>query len=205
MTNLQRRSQAGFTIIELMIATAILSTILILVTVMMVNIGSLYYKGINQARVQDNVRSIVDELSQHLQLSDKAPAFSGPPGPPGSSHAICFGTVRYTYVLGTQIGSGPGKTPHVLWRDTISSAAACTPDNLYSPSSGGVELIAPNSRLTDLSITGTAPYSVSVGVAYGDDDLLNNPTLTSATCKGGSDDQYCAVAKLSTIVARRIN
>src|SRR5665213_2550121 len=68
--NLNRKA---FTIIELMIATSVLSIILLLVTTMMISIGNLYYKGINQARVQDDVRTISDDLSSHLQLSDQAP------------------------------------------------------------------------------------------------------------------------------------
>ena len=56
--------QAGFTIVELMIATAILSTILLLVTTMMINIGNLYYKGVNQARVQDGVRTLADDVGE---------------------------------------------------------------------------------------------------------------------------------------------
>ncbi len=208
MTNLQRRPQAGFTIIELMIATAILSTILILVTVMMINIGSLYYKGINQARVQDNVRSIVDELSQHLQLSSSNGVLIGANNFGGTTvSSICFDSVRYSYVLHKQIGSGPSKIAHVLWRDSIPSGGLCTPANLTNPSlSGGSELIAPNSRLSDLTISpGSSPYSISVGVAYGDDDLLTGPGTTSPLCKGDSGDQYCATAKLNTIVAKRIN
>ncbi len=73
MITTHRHLQKGFTIIELMIATAVLSTILVMVTVVMVNIGSLYYKGINQARVQDDVRSIADEIIKNIQLNDQPP------------------------------------------------------------------------------------------------------------------------------------
>src|SRR5689334_11132650 len=118
--------QKGFTIIELMIATAILSTILLLVTVLMINIGNLYYKGINQARVQDNVRSISDEVAQHLQLGDSFSQASGD----NSEQAYCVGTVRYTYVIGVQIGKpAPGASApayqHVLWRDDNPSPGSC--------------------------------------------------------------------------------
>jgi prepilin-type N-terminal cleavage/methylation domain-containing protein len=197
------KSSAGFTIIELLIATAVLSTILLLVTSLMINIGKLYYKGINQARVQDNVRSITDEVAQHLQLGDSfIPVISG------SEQAYCMGTTRYTYILNKQIGSDAStQSLHVLWRDKNPTPGNCpaalpvltTP----MPSSGGSELIAPNARLTDFTITGSSPYSVSVSVAYGDDDLLNLSGVNTK-CKGDIGDQFCATAKLQTIVVRRL-
>lgn len=198
-TTRDQKSQAGFTIIELLIATAVLSTILLLVTTLMINIGKLYYKGISQARVQDNVRSITDEVAQHLQLGDSfIPVTSGP------ERAYCIGTTRYTFIIGVQIDH-PNK--HVLWRDKNPTPGNCPSvlPNLTAttPSIGGSELIAPNSRLTDLTITGSSPYSVSVGVAYGDDDLLNLSGINTK-CKGNIGDQFCATAKLQTIVVRRL-
>src|ERR1700679_3076592 len=135
-----RRSENGFTIIELMIATAVLSTIILLVTVLMINISNLYYKGINQSRAQDTARSIIDDVSSHLELSNLSPA-TGSTAYPGPSSgdavsAYCIDNTRYSYAVGTEIGNKPssGVNPvvlqHVLWRDTIASGAACTPADL---------------------------------------------------------------------------
>lgn len=203
---LKTKLEAGFTIIELMIATSVLSVILVLVTILMMSIGNLYYKGVNQARTQDSVRSISDELSQHLQLS------SQPPAPSDSNdavnkfsnlvvHAYCIDTTRYSYVTGIMVDTSLGGSSllrHVLWRDTVPSGATCTAADLTStnPSSGtggsnGSELIAPRSRLTQfcigtisptnhLCVTDTdSPYSVEVGVAYGSGDLLNYASPSS--------------------------
>lgn len=206
----KQRNQAGFTIVELMIATAILSTILVLVTVMMISIGNLYYKGINQARIQDDVRSIADDLSQHLELNDRPPTTPAPPLPTfggGTTvNAYCINTTRYSYVIGAQVDhqypGGGSIFQHVLWRDTIT-AGTCTPANLTAtdPSVGtggsnGTELIAPNSRLIAFCVTGVdiignpepacipgnSPFNISVSVAYSDDDLLCSPSAPGATC-----------------------
>jgi prepilin-type N-terminal cleavage/methylation domain-containing protein len=210
-----RLNQKAFTIIELMIATSVLSTILLLVTVMMINIGNLYYKGINQARVQDDVRSISDELGQHLQLSDQGPKQAATPmnvtisGHPYTINAYCIDNTRYSYVINVQVGNSPSASnpqiPHVLWRDPTPSTGCMAPANLNSAGlSGGTELIAPNSRLTDFTISPlTSPYGVSVGVAYGSDDLLNLHGITT-TCKGAVGDQFCSTATLTTIVVQRI-
>lgn len=180
----------GFTIIELMIATAVLATMLLLVTVVMINIGSLYYKGINQARVQDDTRNITDQVTQQLQLSDQTPAAA--PGP-HNTQAYCIGGARYTYVIGVQLGGqAPGTATtyrHILWRDINPTPGSCfvdpgdpqtiTPVDLTSntPSPGGTELISGSSRLTAFSIGGISPFALAVGVAYGDNDLLCSPSV----------------------------
>lgn len=217
-------SQKGFTIVELMIATSVLSTILLLVTVIMISIGNLYYKGINQARVQDDVHSIVDEVSQHLELG----ATINPTrvtSADGQTIAYCIGDTRYVFTVGEQIGTGldtdgtTHQSQHVLWRD--KAPAGCPkPSNgflnsaflsLIDPS--GTELIAPNSRLTNFCVSGTVvgsctpdapPYTVSVGVAYGSIDLLNNPANITATCKDSTGDQFCSTANLTSVVAQRL-
>lgn len=217
-----KSKEAGFTIIELMIATAVLSTIILLVTFLMININNLYYKGINQSRVQDNARSIVDDVASHLQLSNHSPA-SGSAIYPGPSNgdtvrAYCIDNVRYSYALGAEIGNAPSSgvnpvpLPHVLWRDTISSGGTCTPADLTqsNPSattggSDGVELIAAKSRLATFSINPvTSPYTITVGVAYGDDDLLNNPSSANPLCKGGTSNQFCATARLQVTTTKRL-
>jgi prepilin-type N-terminal cleavage/methylation domain-containing protein len=246
-----QRNQNGFTIIELMIATSVLSVILVLVTILMMSIGNLYYKGVNQARTQDNVRSISDELGQQLQLSSQPPAESDSAASTNKFsdlvvHAYCVGTTRYSYVTGVAVdttfagGDGhplPGDNlRHVLWRDTIPSGAECvaadltasTPKDKSGNGANGTELIAPRSRLTQFCIgtidptnhlctTNTdSPYSIEVGVAYGDYDLLKdagppsfsdlakNLNFPNALCKGGTGDRFCATAYLHTTVVKRL-
>lgn len=215
-----RRDQHGFTIVELMIATTVLSVILLLVSVMMINLGRLYFKGINQARIQNNVRSTVDEIAQRLQFNGQNPQDGGsvtygsglPP-----VWATCIGNTRYTHVKTIQLGgadAGPFK--HVLWRDTLRHAGSCpntadlrenNPSSpVISPESNhdGTELIVPRSRIADFYISGTAPYEVILTAIYGDTDLLVNPNQPSAACAGGTGDQFCARASLKTTVGKRL-
>ncbi len=63
-----KANQQAFTIIELMIATTVVSVILLMVSIIMINIGGLYYKGFSQARTQDNLRSISDEVARQLAV-----------------------------------------------------------------------------------------------------------------------------------------
>jgi len=208
--------ERGFTIIELMIATTVFSMILVMVSAMMIGVGKLYNKGINQSRVQSNVRSITDEVSQQLRLSAKdsvlpqdAVTTDGV-----TSDAICIGKYRYSFVVNKKLGDWK----HVLWRDDkpATGCATLTPTRMNSsaPSTGlnGTELIAANSRLTAFTITGggKAPYTVEIGVTSGDYDAANQDnSLSNASgqCTGdsaGKGTEYCASAKIKTIVAQRI-
>jgi prepilin-type N-terminal cleavage/methylation domain-containing protein len=197
--------QAGFTILELLIATTVLSVILVMVTVVMVGIGRLYYKGINQARVQDNVRSIVDELARQVQLYDQPPM----PDTTGNVRAYCFGATRYIYVVGQRLGTEAGQSPQVLWRDTTTPGSCNADDATFSaPLPQGTELIGPRSRLTAFDITCPAVTKhcvITVGVAYGDDNQLTSPAGINARCQDTEGRQFCAAANLTTTVVRRLN
>ena len=204
-----KHQQRGFTILELMIATTVLAVMLVLVSAMMIAIGNLYYKGVSQARIQADTRSIVDDLAQHLQLSDVPPRTEAHtltiPG--DSTHVIkayCTDSTRYSYVLDKQIGTNSDQIRHVLWRDSIPSTG-CDPADLTSanPSSGGTELISGNSRLTAFSISPNSPYTVDIEVVLGDTDLLSGSGINT-TCKGGIGQQFCATSVLHTVVTQRI-
>jgi prepilin-type N-terminal cleavage/methylation domain-containing protein len=204
--------QSGFTILELMIATVVLSTILLLVTSMMVGIGRLFTKGFSQSRTQNNARSITDDLAQRLQFNN-SDVFAGS-GMDANTRYYCVGEFRYTYVTGVKIGDIVGTNPaqtHVLWRDKPTSCTRPGVGFMTSPNpgTGGIELIAPNSRLTSFCINcGVAgplasPYTIEVSTAFGDTDLISSPSSYNARCIGGSGNEFCGTAALRTVVAQR--
>jgi prepilin-type N-terminal cleavage/methylation domain-containing protein len=208
MNKLQRhRSEQGFTIIELLIATAVFSTILVAVSAMMIKIGNLYYKGINQSRIQHNVRNITDEIASQLKLSDATSLQH--PSLLGSIQVYCIGSLRYTYILNREIpfdNSTGVVTAHALWRDTTNGS--CVPNSSFPSNpdadpngSNGIELVASHARLTQLDISSDSPYTITVALAYGDSDLL---TPDGKRCRGQSGDQFCATAHLTTSAVRRV-
>lgn len=198
-------NQNGFTILELMIATTVFSVLLVMVSVVMISIGGLYFKGINQSRVQGSVRAIIDEVSRHLELSKYAPQTGHSIYGGIDVYAYCIGDTRYSYVIGHQIGDG---VQHVLWRDAIDPNTCPTPPNLVNGNvTDGVELIAPNSRLTMFpgpTVDTISPYDLTVGVAYGETDLLTAPSGPGVRCTNNSSRQFCASAYLDTLVLQRI-
>lgn len=181
--NLTAPSQDGFTIVELLLAMAVFSTILVLVTIMLANIGGLFQKGVNLAKVQDAARSITADVTQNLQVSSGSPHRDGVPT--ATQGALCIGNTRYSFVIGKQIGPNDGThSAHVLWRDTIQLPTAClsadlsvgNPNNINQVGKNGTELIPLRSRLISFDIEGSSPYTFKLGIAYGDDDLLCSPS-----------------------------
>lgn len=229
MRNQRTINQRGFTILELMIATMVLSVILLLCTVAMINIGNLFYKGITESRIQDGVRGAIDQVAQDIEFEAAVPilpvstqTLTGYPG--YSVNTFCVGLERYTYVTGLNIGSAgynpanpaDSQVQHILWRDRLSSTADstnCKPVDLTNtnpeassqtavPGTGGTELVPSGSRLTNFTVTAaTNYYVISLGMAYGD------PSLTSGTpplCNGSAGDQFCATDSLTSTVGQRL-
>lgn len=195
----------GFTIVELLIATLVFSVILLTVTVGIIQITRVYYKGINEANTQDTARGVMDTISQAIQFSGStvSPTVASAPG---ASTSFCVGNQQFSYKLGYQLvenSPGTNQTTKALWQST---ASGCTGNPAAAAS--GIELLSPKMRLANLTVTQVNGdpniWKVSVRVVYGDDDLLNNPTGTNASCKGDKGQQFCSVSELTTTVVKRV-
>lgn len=128
----------------------------------------------------------------------------------------------------TQYKAAQHQGPHALWRDTITSTGDCTPLNLglANPADtkdgttmvaiggqDGSELLGQNMRLSQLSISdndcltslsNTKLCTISVGIIYGDDDLLSPNATNPVGCQTTFGGQWCAAANLSTKVFKRL-
>jgi prepilin-type N-terminal cleavage/methylation domain-containing protein len=192
-------TEAGFTIIELMIATVVFSVVLLLCTFGLTRIGQTYYKGITTSRVQTAARSIADNLIQGIQyggVPDASHRFTNSDG----SQVICVGRGRYIYT----VASAPNYNNTKLTYDEPAVCGTTTTNPLNQPRqllSGGLRLSGFSVSLPD-AVTGTV--DVTVKVTAGDPDLFENGNPTSDFCKGGSGSQFCAVSNLATVVSPRL-
>lgn len=214
-------NKKGFTLVELMIATAVFSTILLLATTGVINIGKLYYKGITTARTQEAARSIADEVSRSVQLTDGE--IKGFSDEDSVYSAVCIGKNRYTYrVDDTKVSDveASGDTVRGLWLDEITEGDDCQPSSLDNFSDGGRELLGNNMRLIEFEVSeqpeDRTKIDINVGVAYGENDLLTTyddrgdyiagADRGDAQCKStNSGGSFCAVSKLETFVKRRFS
>lgn len=204
--NNKTTNQKGFTIVELLVATAVFGVILLVVTVAVLQFSRVYYKGVTEANTQDTARTVVDRISQAIQFNGGVVTTT----PAGSTGSFCVGNQQYTYILGKQLvdtAPGTNQTYHALVARDLAGCISSSPTPpMNTPSTSGRELLSPKMRLAKMQIStvGTNMYKVTVRVVFGDDDLLNNPTAADAACKGQAGSQFCAVSEITTTVTKRV-
>ncbi len=215
------KRQAGFTIVELLVATVVFSSVLILITVGVLTFTKVYYKGINQSKTQTAARTVIETIGQSIQFSGGAVTVPNDASPNGSKR-FCVADTRFSYLPGWQLVVGDAEnslnqSKHALVVDEPGNCAGLPAQDMRSNGQlPGAELLAPGMRISKLSlkqIGATDSYSLTVKVIYGDNDLVYSPSgkpegaaAEDATCRFGfSGSQFCAAAELSTIVNKRIN
>ncbi|HEY1645515.1 MAG TPA: prepilin-type N-terminal cleavage/methylation domain-containing protein, partial [Candidatus Saccharimonadales bacterium] len=65
-----KSDQTGFTIIELLIATAIFTVILIITSTAIIGISQTYIKGSIQGETQQTARAVLSDVSEDIQLNN---------------------------------------------------------------------------------------------------------------------------------------
>lgn len=210
-TTVNKRLQpknTGFTIVEIMIATLVFATVLVLITIGVISFTHTYYRGINQSATQNTARTIIEDVSQAIQFSGGT-VVTGLSGS-GGWKGVCVGNQSFNYLLGKQLvdgSAGTNQTKQALL--TQSGTSDCHAEN---PSgSGGTELLSPHMRLSKFSVTANGDlYTIDVKVVYGDDDLLRSPSRRGPTagdvvCNIDAGSQFCATSELITSVVPRVN
>ena len=181
------KKQHGFTIIELMFSTVTFSVVLLVCLAGVIQIGRMYYKGLTISQTQQTARSLIDEVTQSIQLSggnievprDLLGAVA-PAGPNvvanGNAYGFfCIGSTRYTYALDRQQSNANDVTNkkilHAMWVDEPGYCAGVSDIKQYfidrpvdltqvKPSDyNGRDVLAENMRLTRLSIQQPAGVS----------------------------------------------
>src|SRR3989344_501981 len=194
---------AGFTITELLLATAIFSTVIVVALAAFLGIGRLFYKGVNMTQNQQVARNIMDLVSSDIQ-SSSTPVVNGTSG---DKKYICVGSARYIYMIYSPVNlSDHNDTDKFgLLRDTVPGSSGCADPydgpNKFPPNKP-TELLGNGMRLNSFSVGPDGCQSIctaSIDLATGDDD----PSTPEATCNSNlSTSQYCAKTQL-TITASK--
>lgn len=89
----------GFTIVELLIASAVFSTVLLVALTGFLQIGRIFYKGVSSTQTQDVTRQVVNDISSNIKIASSTGAVNTLNLNPGTGGYgwICVGTYRYTY------------------------------------------------------------------------------------------------------------
>jgi prepilin-type N-terminal cleavage/methylation domain-containing protein len=199
-----RRRQAGFTITELLIATVVFSTVLVVVMAGVIYFSNTYYRGVTQTKTQNAARKAMDSIAQSIQFGGTA--FDKMP------NKFCVGQKRFTYVTDRKIvrtiTNAADQNYHAFVVDTPSDCVG-TNLNINTPTLASAtnpqELLGENMRLAYIAVNDVGPrlYEIKIVVAYGDIDLLQG-SGESIQCRGGTGSQFCAVSALTTTVQQRV-
>jgi prepilin-type N-terminal cleavage/methylation domain-containing protein len=179
----------GFTITELMIATAVFAVILVVAQTMFVQIGHLFYRGISITSTQETADHIFQDINGNFQT---APGVNF--GNLGGYEYYCIGNTRYTYKINNEIDTSA--TPNYasdssgnygILKDVVpgagqgcstpcdSTSGSPCPVNTYKLSNP-VELLGDKMRVEQFDIcqstSNSTLYNVTIVLAYGDDDSL---------------------------------
>ena len=210
-------TQKGFTVIELLIATSVFSTVLLIAATGIVHVGRLFQRGITGSLTQEVARSTIDFIKDDFELSGGY--FKRLP-PYGANEGFCIGSRLYSYQVGLKIGSnGVGRAMVVRDFPSCDLSTVVHPDDIVTgigydlatgtntDVSGNMrEFLGPNMRLNSFSVTPSPAASpkptgltISIDVISGDDDLI-----ASGLCRGGPGSEYCSNAPLLTYAVRRL-
>lgn len=207
---MKKITNKGFTIIELLIATMVFTTVLILCMEGITRIAKVYVKNASISRTNEFTKSLMEEIANQIKYGATIPGVANP-SPAASPWYLCVSGNSYQVNLNT-LGTGSVR------KITGSGCLNYTQSNLYTSSAD----IAPaDVRILDFSVTENATsktWNINMRVALGADDLIvdaSGATLSgastydnfkSATCKSGiAGSEYCAVIPLSTTVTRRMS
>jgi prepilin-type N-terminal cleavage/methylation domain-containing protein len=202
----------GFTIVELLVAMAVFSTILLVLTLSVISIARLYDRGIVQSNTQNTTRNIQNEITQAIQFS-----------PTGATQhiiapnagIICAGGTLYAYLLGAELNSS-----HTEVLRSVNTSS-CNPAQYFTYMSSGRELMGQNMRLAAISVgsAGVNLYKVSLRIVYGDNDLVCSPSVagdcsfngvgptqyaSDLRCKLTAGSQFCDESNLTSIITTGI-
>lgn len=188
-------NQRGFTILELMIATAVFSVLLAVCMAAFLQIGRMFVKGVNISLTQEDSRNIIDSISNDIRFSGETPDLSNL-----SNGYFCVGVHRYKFNLFEQIGQPT--TPYGLTREDVGSS--CLDPN-GNPGTNPVEMLDNGMQLNKLNITcSSSTCNIAINlVFYGSDPTVLSPNAQdpNAVCIGAlAGSQFCATTSYTTTV-----
>lgn len=195
---------SGFTIVELMIATLVFSTILVAITVGVLHFSALYYRSVYMSEAQNTARNIADEVANAVKFGTGSIDYITDTPNDGENVVFCAGGYVFVTTLGQQYtGSNTG------FYMQPKSTSACNDPGLNN-ATNRQQLLSERMRVAGIQFyqNDTQPnvYTLKITIAYGDNDLL---TATSdpdgnVQCKSGAGSEYCAVSSLTTTIEKRI-
>jgi len=219
---MKRADGHGFTIVELMIATAVFAVVLMVAQTSFMHIGHLFYKGVSITQTQDVMDHIFQDINGNFQAA--ASVSGSQDSGVGGYDYYCVGGTRYTYRIDHEVDSSAAADHSAtgnfgILKDKLPGSTACAtpcPDTGSVTCASGtvkfnnpIEMLSNKMRVEQFNLaqstTTSNLYNVALVLAYGDDNTLtyNTPAdKSTVACQGDTQNNFCAVSRLNTTVYR---
>ena len=184
----------GFTLVELLLAMAFFSFIILFVTTGFIIVNRAYNKGITVKLIQDEGRGVMEELTRNLRAT--------------SSNGVvlqsdCLEISGTIYYWSVPTDSTNANSPKRLYR---KDSATCPPTSTETVLADSVSMLDDRVGVQFMEVSNVAGsgtiYSITLILSTNETDLLENPGV-DANCSTGAGSQYCDVVSLSTVVSTR--
>lgn len=195
---------AGFTIVELMIATMVFSTILVAISVGVIYFTKSYYKGVHESATQNAARGAAESIAKAIQFGGSGTDVNQGTYKDGKNF-ICVGGYVFVYELGKTYKAGVSGSGGLYMQTQESGDCDADRENAPSAAEKSKQLLGDNMRVSYLAAPRYDAYSVTVTIAYGDgDDLFTATSGRDISCKSGAGSEYCAVATVTATASPRV-
>lgn len=222
--SMKRKSGGGFTITELLVATAVFSAVLLLIIVGFTQIGRLFYKGVTVSQTRQTATQIQQAVSNDIRLSATAvtpvsyqcPAGGCANGSTGTISAWCVGNHLYIPLTNNRVDLSAHDFSAKFGLIQAQLPGGACSGGVYASTDVAamkpVEMLGDDMRINWFDIEPTpnssGVFTVSITVAYGEDAAFVNGTLFNQPnppqCRGiSTGSQFCSVAQLNTTVSNR--
>ena len=208
-----KANQKGFTIIELLIATTVFSTVLLIVTYGIIQISKMYTSGFIQSQTQNNAISISNKIAQDIEFSITSSINTEQKvtitknGSPTTYYYFCTTNNEYYYIPSGSLYQIPIADLHSSCTSPasiINNATLASETNNLLSSNGNMVIL--NHSLYDssssmISVDGNSGlYTVSLDVLYGNSSNLEyNKNTGQYNCKATVlVGPFCAIYPLTT-------
>lgn len=208
---MKKLTNKGYTIIELLIASLVFTTILLLCLEGITRLGKLYVKNISTSRTNQFIKSLSDEVTNQIKFGASKPEIISTNT--DNSYRFCISNKAYKIVFNTRNDSVLRKVSNGC------SSIEFSDSNFFVTNSEN--LGPPGMRVLDFSINqpdpGNSLWFMNIKVALGDNDLLidsdgnelNDTTpyekYKEARCRSGiSGGEFCSVLGISSSAMRRL-
>ena len=200
------KNQAGFTLVELVMAMAVFSFMLTIIMVGFLGVVKTHESGVVQRNTQQNARLAMDQLSKAAQRSSQAITIVTSPATVSTSEIdkVCLASFGQNLVFEVKpIYVSASLTVQSLTLGTIS-AGQCKSAATFT------RLTDNSSTVTQFKVTtipklgaslGAIETALSVASAYGVSDLDGSKQQTS--CSPGPGSQFCSVTTIDSTAALR--